>query len=243
MDAKRIALWVGGVGLAGLSVALLLRRRAELPAFDLAGYLRIAETIPPVGFGDERDLGSQLGKDGAASVGSLLADADRDDVTALARMFASETDDRFAWVVLGWITVQRAKRAGRSVYDFVTRGKGYGSFYDSQGNATGRHASTAARPTAEARKLAELLIAGQILPPAEVLQLRPGAWIERRQTLSDEKILAKQAEYKEGIYAVLGGKRPWVLFSKDAPIISIAPFESASARLDAVKIITPGVSA
>lgn len=163
------------------------------------------------------------------------ADDDKSDETALARMLASETSKRAGQIVVGWITVQRAKRSGRSMYDFLTRGKGYGPFR-LNGKATGRHASTVEQATAQTRELARKLLAGEIQASAAIRRHRPGSWVERKQWLTDDDVVAKQASLEEGIYARLAGTN-WVLYSSDTPPISIAPFRDATTRLDALPVV------
>ena len=164
-------------------------------------------------------------------------DLSTDDETALARMLESETQDRGARIVIGWLTIQRARRSKRSLFDFLTRGRGYGHF-QIDGRRTGRHASTFERPSAQARALARQLLADQVRPSAEIRRRRPGSWIERKQGFSDEKILAWQQQEGEGVYAKVAGTR-WILLSPSEPAIAMAPFIDATSRLDAVPSVRP----
>lgn len=157
-------------------------------------------------------------------------DPSEDDQEALARMLSSETSNVGARVVIGWITVTRARRYGESVYRMLTKGKGYGP-QERDGEAF--YASTRKEATAETRDLAAKLLSGEVVPSAAVRRLTPGAWVEQGQGLSDERLVSLQARWKEGIYARLRGTR-WYLYSKDAPPVSGA---SAAAALDSVPVV------
>ncbi len=247
--------WVlGGLTLAGggLAVAVAVSRRPGLlPATD-PGSLRLDEPghLPPGGWPSAPSPGQpSVEKVDEPARSSNSPDDATDDETALARMLASEVDERRPRareerIIMGWLTSQRARnRKDRSIYSFVTTGKGYGPQWDD------RYASTANRPTAVTRALARELLAGAVQPSAAIRRHRPGSWIERGQGVSDEAILLKQAEtytspktgkpvkgFGEGIYARVAGTR-WVLYSRDAPPISLAPFLTATARLDAVPTV------
>lgn len=157
-------------------------------------------------------------------------DPSADDQEALARMLASETSNAGARVVIGWITVTRARRRGESVYRMLTKGKGYGA-QERDGEAF--YASTRKDATAETRDLAAKLLSGEVVPSAAVRRLTPGAWVEQGQGVSDERLVSLQSRWKEGIYARLRGTR-WYLYSKDAPPVSGA---SAAAALDSVPVV------
>lgn len=182
-----------------------------------------------------RDTGAAPGPGPAAPMSS---DDARDDETALARMFASEDPrNREAQIVIGWITRERAHRAHMSIYDFVTTGKGYG-------HKSGRHANTAEKPTPETRELAQAILRELVRPSLAIRRHAPGSWVERKQGVSDDDILAKQQTWHEGIYARVAGTK-WVLFSRDTAPIQLAPYLSARERLNAVPqvpALDPGVA-
>ena len=154
----------------------------------------------------------------------------RDDETALARMLASEDRRRGVRIVIGWITVQRARRAKMSIYRLVTANNGYGRQED------GRHAATHERPTPETRELARGILKGRYYPSSQIRAHRPGGWAERKvkQSVSDTRLFDLQREWNEGIYASIENTN-WLLYSTDAPIITAGPpYRDISARLDAL---------
>lgn len=232
-----------GVVLAGVliggAVWAARRRPEQLPEAEAGPALGPIEPAEaPSGPAVKAQGG--VGTAAARPAAGVAADS-QDDETALARMLASEDERRDLRVVVGWITTQRALRSGRSLYDFLTRGKGYGPFYvwevNSAGErvrkASGRHASTAAEPDASTRALARAILDGRAVPSAAILKHVPGSWVERDVTLTDEQIINKQKDYKEGIYAQIQGTK-WVLFSRDTLPINIAPFATATDRLNAL---------
>ncbi len=155
-----------------------------------------------------------------------------DDETVLARMLVSEDRKHpTAWIVIGWITVQRARKAGKSLYQFVTGGQGWG--HQQKGV---NYAATLERPTAQSRQVAQQLLAGTVRPSWAIRKHLLGGWVERHQGLSDEGILAKQDEWHEGIYARVAGTQ-WFLYSSDSLKIAIPPYPNASAWLDAVPTV------
>lgn len=242
---------------AGLGIGLWAWRRRpsiEDGALDRASLPASGPDSPPAHTAKERKepSESQPAAQPEPKAAQLVPDEATDDETALARMLASEDPKREIRIVVGWITVQRAAKAKRSLFDFLTRGRGYGpiSVKKKQADgtikrvATGRHASTAAKPTTEDRALARAILAGRVLPSPAIMAHVPGSWIERKVMIDDEEIIKKQEEYKEGIYGQIAGSK-WVLFSRDTPPISVAPFEDATGRLNAlpkIKAITEVVS-
>lgn len=221
-----LSLLAGCAAGAGVVIWVALRRdpRPQLQPREPAAELPIGPT-EPMATGLQPTQAPQSDPDQAT-----------DDETALARMLASEDADPRLQVVIGWITIQRALRARRSLYSFLTRGKGYGPFYEpgsGKKKASGRHAATGKRPTEATRRIARALLSGRVVPSPQILEKRPGSWIERTVTLSDEQVIAKQVEYKEGIYGQVAGTK-WVLFSPDVQPISIAPFQTATDRLDSL---------
>lgn len=209
-----------------------------------------APELPEAGpLNDDMTLATPIVSEPALSPASTNPDDATDDETALARMLASEVSDRSrnaraARIVIGWLTMVRARRRKNpSIYALVTSGRGYGPQWDH------RYASTAEKPTAETRSIARLLLSGAVQPSAAIRKHRAGSWVERGQGVSDEALLLKQGKtyvspkdgktktgFDEGIYARLEGTR-WVLYSHDTPPLSLAPFSTATARLDAVPAV------
>lgn len=164
---------------------------------------------------------------------------DRSDETALARMLASEDRDRNAKIVIGWLTVQRMRARGVSMFQMVTGGHGYGP-QDRRAEGHGiLYASTAKLPSEADRELARGLLSGQIQASEPIRKMPPGAWVERGQGLSDQDMIRKQDDWKEGIYARVEGTN-WFLYSKAAePIRVLPPYPNSKIRLDSVKAIPP----
>lgn len=162
------------------------------------------------------------------------ADADPQEVEALARMLVSETGSRNGRIVIGWITIQVAKRRKQSIFQLLTRGAGYGK--QARPGQEPFYASTAEPATVASRQLARELLRGAVLPSAQIRKHRPGAWVERRQNVTDDRVLELQRVFSEGIYARVAGTN-WMLYSRDAPQISIAPYATATGRLDAVPVV------
>lgn len=165
-------------------------------------------------------------------------DFDTDPETALARMLASEDRRREIRILVGWISVQRAK--GRNLYDFITSGKGYGVQKRPGGVV---YAGTSENPTPDTRALAAGILNGSLVPSAKIRSVRLGSWVQRKQkqggvAVTDEDILQKQTKWKEGIWAqvtVKGKETGWMLFSAEKPIIRISSAApTAKAVLDAV---------
>lgn len=157
-----------------------------------------------------------------------------DEETALARMLASEDNNREGKIVVGWITLQRGKKTG--LVKFITGGKGYGP-QDRRKQGDGVvYASTAKPPKPEDREIARGLLNGTIQASAEIRKHKPGGWIERQMGVSDETIVDKQSAWKEGLYGQVAGTR-WVLFSSDTQPVTPEPGQSASQLLDSLPII------
>jgi hypothetical protein len=171
----------------------------------------------------------------AAPERSASAAEDRSDETALARMLASEDRDRNAKIVIGWLTVQRMRARGVSMFQMLTAGHGYGP-QDRRAQGHGiMYASTAKPATEPDRELARGLLSGQIQASEPIRKMPPGAWVERGQGLSDQEMIRKQEDWKEGIYARVEGTN-WFLYSKAAePIRVMPPYPNAKIRLDSLK--------
>ena len=169
---------------------------------------------------------------------TIPLDADgTDDETALARMLASETRSYPAKVVIGWITIQRAKKT--SLYQFLTKGLGYGKQDRRDAKQGIVYASTSKPPTADDRQLARSLLSGSVVPSAAIRAHKPGAWVERGQGTSDDSIVSRQTTWKEGIYAYIDGTK-WVLYSSDTKPIEVPKGKSATQILDNL-VPVPGI--
>ncbi|WP_146140621.1 hypothetical protein [Haliangium sp. UPWRP_2] len=163
-----------------------------------------------------------------------LSPDSQDDETALARVLASEdARNRDMQVVIAWITWQRAKRANKSIYQFVTSGLGYGP--NKRADGTIVNAATTEKPTNRTRELARAVMRGEIFPSSQIRAHRPGSWAERDvlKSLDDDAIIRKQIKWKEGIYGQISGTK-WILYSSDTPTITVIPFPTAKERLDAL---------
>jgi hypothetical protein len=182
---------------------------------------------------------SDAGKaSGAWYPGYLTGDAEQtDDMTALARMLASEDPDPGVQVVIGWITIQRARRLGWDLYRFITRGQGYGPGPQSR---PGVHASTARPPTVATRRLASELLSGAAQPSAVIREVKPGSWMERGQGPADDSLVQLQTKWKEGAWARLSSGEKltkWVLYSANKPILTPHDGQTAAALLDTLPIV------
>jgi hypothetical protein len=164
-------------------------------------------------------------------------DEETDDETALARMLASEDSKRNVQIVIGWITVQRARARKVSLYQLITSGMGYGL---PQRGDVHLYASTVNPPTQATRLIAQQLLIGALVPSKAIRAHRPGSWVERKvkKTVSDDYIMGLQDVFDEGIYGRIAGTN-WVLYSSDYPKIKIAPYKDATARLNALPQIPP----
>lgn len=157
-----------------------------------------------------------------------------DNETALARMLASETRSYPAKVVIGWITIKRARQT--PLYQFLTKGQGYGA-QDRRTDGKGiMYASTAKVPTSEDRRIARDLLSGSLVPSSAIRAHKPGAWVERGQSVSDEALISRQTTWKEGIYAQLAGTK-WVLYSSDTKPIQVDQGQTASQALDSLPVV------
>lgn len=173
----------------------------------------------------------------AAPAPALLSDAagGTDDNTALARMMTSEAKYP-ASVVVGWITKVRAAANKKSIYQFVTKGLGYGP-QDRRKQGQGVvYASTAKEPSEQNIKLANGIISGTVLPSEAIRSHKPGSWVERDQGEPDDKIIKLQSQWKEGIYAQIANSK-WILYSSDSPVIQIPDGRTAKQVLDSLPIV------
>lgn len=161
-----------------------------------------------------------------------------DDVTALARMLASETIDYGARVVIGWMAIQTARRRKLSLYERLTAGNGYGP---QQKDGVVRYASTAKPPTSQTVTLAAQLLSEALKPSARIRALGHSAWVEDLKLTENSaaQLLRKQAKPADfgGIWARLRGTR-WYLYNDKMPILR---WDTGSARaaLDTVPVLDP----
>lgn len=152
----------------------------------------------------------------------------QDDVTALARMLASEDRRSYgARVVIAWITYQKARRARKSLFSLLTDDDGYGPQVR---DGKAYYAATTRPYRAEDKELAESVLNDRVKPSAVIRKYGIGGWVERGGQLSnqlgielspdqeDGLILEKQAKWGEGIYGRLEGTQ-WMMFSSKAPIL------------------------
>lgn len=155
------------------------------------------------------------------------------DETALARMLASEDRSTPAKIVIGWITVQRARARKSTLYQMLTGGLGYGP-QDRRAQGQGvLYASTAKRPAHADLELSRDLISGKVQPSATIRAHAPGGWVERGQGTSDEQLIRLQDQWGEGIYARLKGTK-WFLYSRDTKPIKPSGNQTAGNLLDQV---------
>ncbi len=183
-------------------------------------------------------FGGDTGEEDLSNEDTATAPAETDDsdLTALARMLASEDKRSYgARVVVGWLTIQHAKHTGRTIYETVTGGNGYGPQKRIiNGRTRVLYASTASEPRAADMSLASRLLSGAVQPSQEIRSHKSGAWVERGQGVPDESIVSDQVAWNEGIYGRLAGTN-WFLYSSDSP--KIQPSPSASEALDQVPIV------
>lgn len=158
---------------------------------------------------------------------------DRSDETALARMVASDDSPREVTFVRAWIAVQHQRARKVSMFEFLTRGQGYGPRNRKAPAKLTLYASTSEAPSDADRVVARTLLAGLVAPSAAIRAHKPGQLIERGKDLTDAQILRRQADIKEGIYGRIEGTA-WLLLSPDAPAIAPKKGQSAAEALDAV---------
>lgn len=175
----------------------------------------------------------------------------KDDQTALARMLASETSDKRVQVVIGWITLTRARRLRLSVFRMLTGLSGeYGSRVL---NGERRYASTSQPPNRDSRTLAQQLLDGQVQPAEAIRKHGISPWVEllfpnppdatelerrAQQLLAVQRPIGKRGDFG-GIWARIEGSN-WYLYSRSAPIVAVrSPEQTALARLSAVPVVAP----
>lgn len=159
-----------------------------------------------------------------------------DDETALARMFASETESDPARIVVGWLAIQAAQRRKQTIFELLTLPLGvYGP---RKINGAERYADTRHPPTQHTRQLANAVLRG-VLTPSRAIRKHPRAsWVE--QLKPDEEharqVLAAQGKFG-GIWARIDGTR-WFLYDSNAPRIGVGS-TNAQQVLRAVPAVSP----
>lgn len=191
-------------------------RNAIIVGAGLLAFLVFTLAEPPA----EAALPAKLPPPDPPNPKTPPSDDSPDDETALARMLASETENYGARVVVGWITLQSAKRRKVSLYERLTDGQGYGPRVK---NGVRRYASTEKPPNREARQLAKRLLTGDIEPSAKIRALGISAWVEdlRGTEASATELLRNQTGSVNfgGIWARLRGSR-WYLYHASKPALS-----------------------
>lgn len=156
----------------------------------------------------------------------------RDDQTALARMLESETPSLRERVVVGWITVQRARKLGIPIFEMITRPVPRYGPQKLDGKI--RYAATASAPSAEARAVARDLLAGKLRPSRQIRERGISPWVELLFPKNkDQGELNRRAEHLVALQKPIGKSEgnfggiwarvadsEWFLYSKDAPIIT-----------------------
>ena len=142
-------------------------------------------------------------------------------------MFVSETSKKSVWPVIGWMALYTARTHGKSVYDRLTAGKGYGPRVK---DGVERYASTAREPSAESRAAARALLRGELLPSARIRAFGHSSWVELLTSQESEAaaLLRKQEGKAKwgGVWARLRGTS-WYLLNPSAPPIK---WEAGAAR-------------
>jgi len=215
---------IGGIAI-GIGIFVLRSRTSSAPA-------SVPSSVPPVA----APPAAPTTQPPPAQAGQKDDNA-TDSETALARMLASEDSRRAIRVLVGWITIQRAK--GRDLYNYITSGKGYGP---QKRDGFSVYAGTSQKPTAETRELAAQLLAGTLQPSAKIRAVKVGGWAQRKQTqggvkVTDDRLIELQSVWGEGIWAqvaIAGKPTGWLLYSKGKPFVKVAAGKSAAQVLDEV---------
>jgi hypothetical protein len=156
----------------------------------------------------------------------------RDDQTALARMLESETPSLRERVVVGWITVQRARKLGIPIFEMITRPVPRYGPQILDGKI--RYAATGSAPSAEARAVARDLLADRLRPSRQIRERGISPWVELLFPKNkDQGELNRRAEHLVALQKPIGKSEgnfggiwarvadsEWFLYSKDAPIIT-----------------------
>jgi hypothetical protein len=148
-------------------------------------------------------------------------------------LLASDDSPREVTFVRAWIAVQHQRARKVSMFEFLTRGVGYGPRSRKTPSKLTVYASTSEAPSDADRIVARTLLTGMVQPSAAIRAHKPGQLIERGKDLTDAQILRRQADIKEGIYGRIEGTE-WLLLSPDAPAIAPRKGQGATEALDAV---------
>lgn len=150
------------------------------------------------------------------------------DAESLARMLASEDNRSYgARVVIAWITKEKARKSGKSLYSFLTKGKGWGR---QERDGETFYASTAGTPDPNDYQMAADVLSGKLQPSETIRKAGTGGWFERDQlskqtgqsitkAQEDAKMLEKQGDWSEGIYGRIKGTK-WFLYSGKYSILA-----------------------
>lgn len=154
----------------------------------------------------------------------------QDDQTALARMLQSESSSFRERVVVGWLTLTRARKLKIPIFQMLTGAPGV---YGPQvlGGVT-RYAATTEAPSIEARATARDLLAGRLQPSSEIREHGISPWVELLFPKNkDQAVLNKRAERIIALQKPLGkhgdfggiwarvAESGWFLYSRSAPIV------------------------
>ena len=164
---------------------------------------------------------------------------DTSDRYALARMLESETRSRAARVVIGWITMETARRRGSSIFDVLTAP--FFQYGPRRLNGIGRYADTSREPSQQALDLAGAILLGVVKPSAEIRNGKISAWVEwlppKTEAQAAELINQQTASKFGGLWRRIAGT-DWFLYSS-AVKPTIAAAGAAAAALRKVRIVQP----
>lgn len=169
-------------------------------------------------------LGASPAQQAVARLGARSSFTEQD-VEALARMLRSEDRRPQVQTVLGWFTIEHARRVGRSVADLLTGPSG--QFGPRILGTERRYASTRAEADEPSRTLARNLLTGAVVPSQAIRQRGVSAWVERgSQGMTARKIVARQVHPSGprkgqpdfgGLWGRLQSTQ-WYLYHRQAPI-------------------------
>jgi hypothetical protein len=196
-------------------------------------------------------------------------DDEKDDETALARMLRSEDPEFGVQVVIGWVTVQRARRLGMTVFKLLT---GRPAKYGPQTlDGVSRYASTAEAPTPADRALARDLLGDRIRPSKAIREHGISPWVEWfpprvtkterakltapevaqllrvREDQNAVNVLREQKPFgARGQFGDFGGiwgriaRSRWFLYDKRSPIVEYqSRIGGPTAALNAIQSVEP----
>lgn len=164
---------------------------------------------------------------------------DTSDRYALARMLESETRSRAARIVIGWITMETARRRGASIFDVLTAP--FFQYGPRRLNGIGRYADTSKEPSEQALDLAGSILLGVVKPSAEIRSGKVSAWVEwlppKSESQAAELITQQTASKFGGLWRRVAGT-DWYLYSS-AVKPTAAAAGAAAAALRKVRIVQP----